>query len=126
MHKLPKDANLRRQWVEFVQVKRANFVQPMEHSVICNIHFSPDCYKKNFMVEMVLRKQSPLLSGAVPPIQSPAATKSAGKVLRILFTAQDGSATRTCFTKITPPPTNKLPIGNYVSKSPTQKAQRNN
>ena len=82
--------------------------------------------QKKFMVEMGLRKQSPLLSGAVPTIQSPAATKSAGKVLRILFTAQDGSATRTCFTKITPAPTNKLPIGNYVSKSPTRKAQRNN
>ena len=82
MHKFPKDANLRRQWVEFVQVKRANFVEPTEHSVICNIHFSPDCYKKRFMVEIGLRKQSPLLSGAVPTIQSPGATKSAGKVLK--------------------------------------------
>ena len=46
MHKLPKDANLRRQWVKFVQVKRADFAEPMEHSVIWNIHFSPDCDKK--------------------------------------------------------------------------------
>ena len=76
MHKFPKDANLRRQWVKFVQVKRADFVEPTEHSVICNIHFSPDCYEKSFMVEMGLRKQSPLLSGAVPTIQSPAATNS--------------------------------------------------
>ena len=95
MHKFPKVANLRRQWVKFVQVKRANFVEPTEHSVICNIYFSPDCYQKSVMVEIGLRKQSPLLSIAVPTIQSPAATKSAGKVLRILFTAQDGSATRT-------------------------------
>ena len=77
MHKFPKDANLRRQWIKFVQVKRADFVEPTEHSVICNIHFSPDCYEKSFMVEMGLRKQSPaLLSGAVPTIQSPAATNS--------------------------------------------------
>ena len=77
MHKFPKDANLRRQWVKIVQVKGANFVEPTEHSVICNIHFSPDCYEKSFMVEMGLRKQSPaLLSGAVPTIQSPAATNS--------------------------------------------------
>ena len=43
---LPKDANLRRQWVKFAQVKRADFVEPTKHSVICNIHFSPDCYEK--------------------------------------------------------------------------------
>jgi hypothetical protein len=76
MHKFPKDTNLRWQWVKFVQVKRADFVEPTEHSVICNIHFSPDCYEKSFMVKMGLRKQSPLLSGAVPTIQSPAATNS--------------------------------------------------
>ena len=36
--------------------------------------FSPDYYEKSFMVQMGLRKQSPLLSVAVPTIQSPAAT----------------------------------------------------
>ena len=77
-------------------MKRANFVEPIEYSVICNIHFSPDCYEKSVMVEMGLRKQSLLLSGAVLTIQSLAATNSAEKVLRILFTAQDGSTTRTC------------------------------
>ena len=29
-------------------VKRADFVEPTEHSVICNIHFSPDCCEKKF------------------------------------------------------------------------------
>ena len=99
IHKFPKDANLRRQWVKFVQVKRANLVAATEHSAICIIHFSPDCNEESFMVEMGLIKQSPRLSGAVPTIQSPAATKSAGRVLRILFTAQDGSATRTCLPR---------------------------
>ena len=42
------------------------------------------------------KAKSPLLSGAVPTIQSLAATNSAAKELRILFTAQDGSANRTC------------------------------
>ena len=56
MHKFPKDANLRWQWVKFVQVKRANFVELIELSVICNIHFSLDCYEKSFLVEMGLRK----------------------------------------------------------------------
>ena len=96
MHKLPKDANLRRQWIKFLQVKRADFVKPTKHSAICNIHFCPDCYEKGFMVEMGLRKQSLLLSGVVPTIQSLAATNSAEKALRILFTAQDGNAIKSC------------------------------
>ena len=87
MHKFPKDVNLRWQWIKFVQVKMAHFVEPTKHSVICNICFSPSCYEKSFMVEMGLTKQSLLLSGAVPTIQSLAATNSAEKVLRILFTA---------------------------------------
>jgi len=75
MHVFPKDANLRRQWVKFVQVKRADFVEPTQHSVICNIHFSLDCYQK-FHGGNGPRKQSLLLSGAVLTIQSPAATNS--------------------------------------------------
>ena len=91
MHKLPKDANLRRQWVKFVQVKTAaDFVEPTKHSVICNIHFSLDCYEKSFMVEIGLRKQSPLLSGAVSTIQSQQQIR-----LERCF-GPDGSATRTC------------------------------
>ena len=42
------------------------------------------------------KAKSPLLSGAVPTIQSLAVTNSAAKVFRILFTAQDGNANRTC------------------------------
>ena len=30
----------------------ANFVEPTEHSAICDIYFSPDCYEESFMVEM--------------------------------------------------------------------------
>ena len=58
------------------KIARADYVEPTGHSVICNTHFL-DCYvKRSFLVEMGLRKQSPLLSGAVPTIQSPAATNS--------------------------------------------------
>ena len=42
------------------------------------------------------KAKSPPLSGAVPTIQFLAATNSIAKVLRILFTAQDGSPNRTC------------------------------
>ena len=58
------------------KIARADFVEPTGHSVNCNTHFS-DCYvKRSFLVEMGLRKQSPLITGAVPTIQSPAATNS--------------------------------------------------
>ena len=70
MQKFPKDANLKRQWVKFVQVKRADFVEPSEHSVVCSSHFSLDCYEKSYMVEMGLKKQKQLLPGAVPTIQA--------------------------------------------------------
>ncbi len=76
MHKFPKDANLRRQWLRFVQLKRADFVEPSPHSVICHIHFSPECYEKNHLEQMGFKAQKKLLSGAVPTIQSPEATKS--------------------------------------------------
>ena len=67
MHKFPKDANLRRQWVTFVQVKRAHLVEPTKHLVIHSIHFSLDCYEKSFMEEIGLRKQSWIQS--VPQVQ---------------------------------------------------------
>ena len=70
MHKFQKDANLKQQWVKFVQVKRADFVEPSEHSVVCSSHFSLDCYEKSYMVEMGLNKQKQLLPGVVPKIQA--------------------------------------------------------
>ena len=97
MLKLPKDANLRRQWVKFAQVKRADFVELTKHSVICNIFLWIVTKKVSYSRNGAEKAKSPPLSGAVPMIQSLAATNSAAKVLRILFTAQDGSANRTCF-----------------------------
>ena len=60
MQKFPKDANLKRQWVKFVQVKRAHFVEPSVHSVICSNHFSPDCYENSYMAEIGLTKKKQL------------------------------------------------------------------
>ena len=70
MHTFPKDSNLKRQWDKLVQVKRADFVEPSEHSVVCSSHFSLDCYEKSYMVEMGLKKQKHRLPGAVPTIQA--------------------------------------------------------
>ena len=43
MQIFPNDANLKRQFVKYVQVKIADFVEPFEHSVICSSHFSSWC-----------------------------------------------------------------------------------
>ena len=65
MQRFPKEANLKRQWVKFVQAKRADFVEPFKYSVVCSSHFSPDCNKKGSMVEMGLQKKRKLLPGAI-------------------------------------------------------------
>ena len=44
MYKFPDDVNLRRQWTKFVQMKRADFIEPTKHSIICSDHFTPDCF----------------------------------------------------------------------------------
>ena len=36
-HLFPKEENLRLQWLKFVQVKRADFLQPTVHSIICGL-----------------------------------------------------------------------------------------
>ena len=66
------------------------------------------------------KAKSPLLSGAAPTIQSLAAINLAAKVLRILFTAQDGSQQIGHVYKRTPAPTKKLTIGKGT-KSPSPK-----
>ena len=76
MHKFPKDTNLKRQWVKFVQVKRADFVEPSVHSVICSNHFSPDCYQNSYMAEIGLTKKKQFIPGAVPKIHALPETKS--------------------------------------------------
>ena len=98
MHEFPKDANLRRQWEKFVQVKRAKFVESTEH--ICNILFLQNITKKVFMLEMGLRKQSLRLSGAIPTIQSSAVTKIGGKgASDLVYTTLDGSQLGQCLPR---------------------------
>ena len=57
MQRFTNEANLKRQWVQFVQLKRADFVEPFKHSIVCSSHFfSPDCYEKTYLAEMGLTK----------------------------------------------------------------------
>ena len=57
----PRDLNLKRQWTKFVQVKRANFVEPSKHSVICGAHFTSDCFEGGYMREMGFKKSTDLI-----------------------------------------------------------------
>ena len=49
----PKEERIRRQWI---QVKRADFLQPTEHSqIICGAHFAHECFEDDAMVKMGLK-----------------------------------------------------------------------
>ena len=48
LYSFPKESNIRRQWIKFVQVCRADvgpaFYTPNVNSKICERHFVEDCY----------------------------------------------------------------------------------
>ncbi|XP_025113129.1 uncharacterized protein LOC112575462 isoform X4 [Pomacea canaliculata] len=44
IHSFPSDPSLRKQWVQFVRVCRADFTTPTRNSVVCERHFAPECY----------------------------------------------------------------------------------
>ena len=69
-HFFPKEERIRRQWIKFVQVKRADFLQPTEHSIICGAHFAHEWFEDDGMVKMGLKdKRGNLKSDSVPTIQ---------------------------------------------------------
>ena len=55
MHMSPRDLNLRRQWTKFVQVKRAEFVDPSKHSVISGAHFTTTASRATICEKWVLK-----------------------------------------------------------------------
>ena len=66
----PKEERIRRQWIKFVQVKCADFLQPTEHSIICGAQFAHECFEDDGMVKIGLKdKRSNLKSDSVPTIQ---------------------------------------------------------
>ena len=76
IHKFPKDASLRRQWVRFVQVKRANFTDAQAqstHGGVCSDHFPHDMETYQHYVRFQLGctkwKNLHLQPGVVPTIQ---------------------------------------------------------
>ncbi|KAK7488280.1 hypothetical protein BaRGS_00020439 [Batillaria attramentaria] len=72
IHGFPTNPSLRRQWINFVKTCRADFTAPTANSVICEKHFSADCYPLQYRLreEMGIRvTKKDLLPGSVPTIQ---------------------------------------------------------
>ena len=74
LQRFPNEANLKQQWVKFVQAKRADFVEPFKHSVVFSSHFLP-IVKKGFMVEMGLQKEKKTSSWCCTDDSGPARGK---------------------------------------------------
>ena len=59
LHYFPKqDQALRRKWINFVKVKRANWSGPTDFSALCSFHFSIDSFpfRHRFEMEQMSRK----------------------------------------------------------------------
>ena len=46
----PKDESVRRQWEDFVHKHRPDF-KPINTSVLCSVHFAPECFTRHDRAE---------------------------------------------------------------------------
>ena len=95
MHMSPRDLHLRRQWTKFVKVKRAEFVEPSKHSVICGAHFTSDCFEGDYMREMGFNMPTGLIPSAVPRIQLQMPQQQALSEVRIKRTMESEETEKT-------------------------------
>ncbi|CAH3139399.1 unnamed protein product [Pocillopora meandrina] len=93
MQIFPNDANLKRQFVKFIQVKIADFVEPFERSVVCSSHFSSWCCTDD---SGLTRSK---LFGSIKMTHTLSSSKVRGQQRKILFTAQDSTATLKCLPR---------------------------
>lgn len=55
-HLFLKEENIGHQWIKFVQVRCADFLQTTEHSIICGaLHIAPEGFNRHGMVKMGLK-----------------------------------------------------------------------
>ena len=73
IHVFPKECGRRKAWKRFVDIKRANFTLTKD-SVLCNAHFSTDCYANAgisaWSLEQGYGKRMVLKSDAIPTIHT--------------------------------------------------------
>lgn len=81
VHEFPKEIKreLRRKWINFVKTKRQDFNQPSRFSVLCELHFAPDCYPAEYRIKQSMCieiKKKRLLPDVVPTIHLPVTSTS--------------------------------------------------
>ena len=66
----PKEAKLRKQWINQVKRTMTAWTGPSDHSVICSEHFSSECFenKDRLYKDFGLSLKKELKEGAVPTI----------------------------------------------------------
>ena len=74
LHSFPINVSIRRQWIDFVKLKRAKWVSPTQYSALCSAHFPIECFPFRFRFEMEHMGRSlknvKLNADAVPSIHS--------------------------------------------------------
>ena len=66
--KFPRDPVMQQKWVKQVQRTRAEWSGPNEHSVVCSVHFTDNCFEINLAEKFGLEKRKKLKEDAVPTI----------------------------------------------------------
>lgn len=54
LHSFPKDEGLKRKWTSFVKIRRKDFVKPTVTSVLCERHFSAECYPREYAYKKLM------------------------------------------------------------------------
>lgn len=67
LFKFPKDPVLRQKWVKNVQITRARWSGPSEHSVLCSEHFDSSCFEPDSELASQMGMQK-LKADAVPTL----------------------------------------------------------
>ena len=78
-HFFSKEERIQRQWIKFVPVKCADFLQPTEHSIICGAHCAHECFEDDGMIKMRLKDERSNLKAIRSPEFSPSHLKHCPK-----------------------------------------------
>lgn len=56
LHEFPKEnrAEIRRLWINFVKTKRNYFTNTSKYSVLCEKHFTPECYPMEYSIKKAM------------------------------------------------------------------------
>ena len=67
LFKFPKDPVFRKHWTDRVKRTRGSWSGPTEHSVLCSVHFTEDCFEKS-LEKYGISQRLKLKKDAIPTI----------------------------------------------------------